>query len=224
MDLDADGKLATWLMDFVAEVPSTVKVHGMDIEGKRFPQSHPDNVSFSVGSVLSLPQDWTSKFDLVHQRLVMAALRREDWPVAIGEIHRVLKPGGWVQLGEYGFWGFNIGPWTDKLFRLYSLLYKQNGLVLRVHAEIPDMLREAGFTSVNTERRGYPWGGAKGKEGRDCLVEHFRSVKAQIMRFGGLGLVKSDDEIEELILNMEKEVEHADGAEAEIMYTWAQKA
>ncbi|KAH9841078.1 uncharacterized protein C8Q71DRAFT_743255 [Rhodofomes roseus] len=50
----------------------------------------------------------TGRFKLVHQRLLIAALRSWEWTVALREIFRVLQPGGWVQLGEVGPW--KAGP------------------------------------------------------------------------------------------------------------------
>jgi SAM-dependent methyltransferase len=210
-------------MDLISEMPPTVKVHGIDIEGNRFPKSYPSNVSFSIGSILSLPPDWTKKFDFVHQRLLMSGLKREQWPVAISEIYRALKPGGWAQLGEYGCWGYGAGPASDAHFRIYNQLYKHNGLALRIFAEIPDMLRDADFTNVHFERRAYLIGGEAGKEGRFNLIGHFRSVVPQVMRYDGFGLVQSEEQYEGIITAMEREWERLDSAESEVVYVWAQK-
>lgn len=207
-------------MDMAAEMPPTVKIHGTDIAGNRFPTSHPDNVSFSVCSVLSLPQEWTGRFDYIHQRLLMGALKREEWPVAIAAMWRTVKPGGWVQLGEFAFRDYDIGPATDAWCAIHSQLYRRNDLVYRIFAEIPDLLREVGFRDVHVECRGYPIGGEKGKAGRFSLLEYYRGVKPKVVE---LGLLKSDQEAEESLLAMEKELESVDDAEIALAYTWAQK-
>ena len=207
-------------MDLVAELPPTVKIYGMDIESSRFPATYPQNVSFSIGSVLSLPKEWAGKFDFVHQRLLMGGLKREDWPVAIGEIFQALKPGGWAQLGEYGFWGHGTSPATDVMFTIYSRLFKRNGLVLRVFAELPDLMREAGFRNVQAERGYYRVGGEKGKAGLENLVNHFQSMKPQILK---LGMLQSEEEIDAAIAAMKKELEQLEDVQAEVVYVWAQK-
>jgi SAM-dependent methyltransferase len=208
-------------------VPPTVSLHGTDIEDKRLPKSYPSNVTFSTASVLSFSPDWSGKFDYVHQRLLMCALKREEWPVAIGEIYRVLKPGGWAQLGEYGYWGFSIGPSVDAFFRLYSLLNKHHGLALRIFAELPDLLREAGFTNVHVERRVYPygrWAGQEGLDGLDHTLKHMRSVKEQIIKAGGFGLVKSEEDVEKILAGVEAEIlEAPEGSSVEFVYVYAQK-
>ena len=76
----------------------------VDIEPRLFPTSHPKNIEFRVESVTQLPSDWSNSFSLVHQRLLLAALQIPEWPTALGEIYRVLRPGGWVQLAESSGW------------------------------------------------------------------------------------------------------------------------
>ena len=212
--------LASWMMDLCNELSSSTKIHGVDIESSRFPTSYPDNISFSIHSVLSLPDGWSGRFDFVNQRLLGGGLKRDEFPAAIGEIYRVLKPGGWAQICEYGLWGFSLGPATDTLFTLYNRLFVRNGLTIRIFADIPDMMREAGFRNVHVERRGYPIGGEQGRVGRMCALEHYRSLKSQMVKHG---LVESDEEISGIIDAMEKEWEQVDRAEAELVYAWAQK-
>ena len=207
-------------MDLASEMPPTVKIHGIDIEGGRFPKDCPDNVSFSICSILSLPQDWTGRFDYIHQRLLGGALTREEWLVAITEMWRVVKPGGWVQLGEYGLWEGNLGPATDVQIGMQSQLYKRKGLVYRSFADIPDLLREVGFRHVHAERGGYPIGGEKGKIGRFCALEYYRAVAPQVVKFG---VASSREEVDKSIDAMEREWEQVDDAEAEVIYTWARK-
>ena len=92
---------AAWLIDLASELPKTAVLHGSDIDNSRLPSKYPPNVSFSVGSVLSLPEGWSDRFDFAHQRLLTCALVRADWHRALAQLRRVLRPGGWVQLGEY---------------------------------------------------------------------------------------------------------------------------
>ena len=51
----------------------------------------------------ALPNEWNAFFDVVHQRYVANALRAADWKLALSEFHRVLKPGGALQLVEIDF-------------------------------------------------------------------------------------------------------------------------
>lgn len=217
--------VGVWLCDISGQLHPTSILHGMDLDGCRFPTSPPPNVSFSSGSVLSLPSDWTGRFDIVHQRLLMCGLKRDDWPKAINEIHRVLAPGGWAQLGEYISWGY--GPAMDTYGRIYSLLYKHNGLVMRAHAELEDWMREAGFKNVKIVRATYPlgdWAGVLGRDGALNIWSHFKDLKEQVLKAGGFGLVANETELDAVIDTVKNEWDETIGTEAVFVYVIGQKA
>ena len=81
-------------MDVAKIVAENTQLEGIDINASLFPKAHPSNVHFSTGSIVSLPEDWTGTFDLVHQRLLIGSLQSNEWEATISEIYRVLKPGG----------------------------------------------------------------------------------------------------------------------------------
>lgn len=60
----------------------------------------PKQFQFAIGNILEgLPYPDNS-FDFVHMRLFVAALKVEEWPLAIKELVRVTKPGGYFQMVE----------------------------------------------------------------------------------------------------------------------------
>ncbi len=61
-------------MELSSQIPPSVSLHGIDIQTDLVPLVTPSNVSFSINSVTKLPLEWTARFDLVHQRLLTAAL------------------------------------------------------------------------------------------------------------------------------------------------------
>ena len=77
-------------------VPDTVELHAIDVSSDNFPKegTFPANVRFSLASVTKFPSEWTNKFDFINQRLLFLGLLEKEWPVAISELFRVLKPGG----------------------------------------------------------------------------------------------------------------------------------
>lgn len=79
------------------------KITGLDM-ADMFPTTiRPENVKFELHNILNgLPYP-DQTFDYVHMRLLITGLRTEEWPIVIAEIHRVLKPGGLVQLVESDF-------------------------------------------------------------------------------------------------------------------------
>lgn len=148
----------------------------------------------------------------MHQRLLFTALTRPQWVAALANIFRVLRPGGWVQLIESE--KFETGRYTQKYGDIMRELYRRRDLVIRVYEELPQMLKEAGFSDVQVQRSDTPvgkWAGQTGIENRDNVMGVFRAVKIPILRMGGFGMVKSEAEIDELLDNVEKEWDETEG-------------
>jgi len=213
-----------WMLDAAGEIPSNVDMHGIDIESRLFPLSHPSNMGFSKASVTSLPRDWSSAFAFVHQRLLVAALQKPDWERAICEIHRVLAPGGWVQLDEVGAW--KAGAITAKHQSLVQKLFQAKGLVLDCASYIPAMLAQAGFTNIRVEEKSIPlgkWAGDHGVDGAANFIGVFRSMKTPILKAGGLGFVRSEQQFDRLLDQVELEWDQTPGAEIKFYIFCAQK-
>jgi ubiquinone/menaquinone biosynthesis C-methylase UbiE len=78
----------------------------------------PKNVRFDLLNVLNgLPYEDNS-FDMIHMRLMIVALRANEWEQVLTEIRRVLKPGGLLQLVESDFTVSSNGN-IDKVARGY---------------------------------------------------------------------------------------------------------
>ncbi|KAI9023701.1 hypothetical protein CLU79DRAFT_700797 [Phycomyces nitens] len=61
----------------------------------------PPNVSFSIIDISKpLPFEENS-FDLINSRLIIISIQEDRWPTMLKEWHRMVKPGGLVQLMEY---------------------------------------------------------------------------------------------------------------------------
>lgn len=66
------------------------------------PTQIPPNCTFLKANTLQLPFEDNS-FDFVYQRFMGMAFSTDDWKVAMNQIIRVLKPGGWVEISEGSF-------------------------------------------------------------------------------------------------------------------------
>ncbi|KAH8106631.1 hypothetical protein DFH11DRAFT_1639294 [Phellopilus nigrolimitatus] len=219
--LDSGVGPAAWLLDVASELSVSAILHGVDLESRLFPHSRPTNVSFSVGSIVSLPEEWKNKFDLVNQRLLLTALTRSQWPQTLGQIHRVLSPGGWVQLGEVGTW--HAGPVSERHRRMLHALFDSRELLLDVSMEIPELLRKAKFDNIKVEVRNLPLAGETGADARNNWIGAFRAVKTPIMRLGGLGFVQTEEEFDHFLDELEKEWDSTPDAEIEFHIFYAQK-
>lgn len=65
--------------------------HGFDISSEQFPES-PGTIQFSVQDLtVPFPQEHWGRYDLVHVRLLVAALEEPDYKAAIANISKILS-------------------------------------------------------------------------------------------------------------------------------------
>ncbi|KAF9442496.1 S-adenosyl-L-methionine-dependent methyltransferase [Macrolepiota fuliginosa MF-IS2] len=215
--LESATGTGAWLLELVKQTPGTARFTAIDIESHLFPNpaTLPPNISFEVQSVLNLPNEWTSKYTLVHQRLLIAALRTTEWPQAFRQIFRVLKPGGWLQLEENDDWA--AGP-VMKTFRSMMIKLGESRNIDIWPDVIPILksyLEDCGFVDVHVDRRCLPlgsWGGQDGRDGRDNLLSLFRGIRAPVMGGGGFGIVGSEEMYDDLMNRVKLEMDSTPGA------------
>ncbi|KAF8916737.1 S-adenosyl-L-methionine-dependent methyltransferase [Mucidula mucida] len=198
--LDSATGTGAWINEVYNEVPIADFI-GIDIQDRLFPTVTFKNASFSVQSVLDLPLDWSNRFDLINQRLLMTAFAEEQWKTALREIHRVLVPGGYVQFVEVYPWLDNIGPATEAH---HKVLRKARNLHSNIAQLLPGMLRDAGFVNVWSETRSFPlgkWGGEDGLVHADFIIRVFSAFRGPVL---SLGLVADEAEYDALLDAMRK--------------------
>lgn len=59
------------------------------------------NVTFVLGYVLDGLDFPDNSFDYIQMRTYASVFTRDEWPIALREAHRLLKPGGCVGFVEY---------------------------------------------------------------------------------------------------------------------------
>ncbi|KAJ6597238.1 S-adenosyl-L-methionine-dependent methyltransferase [Mycena vulgaris] len=218
-----------WILDLAESVDPSVPMVAVDIESRLFPSSPPKNIEFRVESVTNLPSDWTSTFSLVHQRLLILALQVHEWPTALSEIYRILRPGGWVQIADSTSWfeGKYLGkPCMEKFTALFRRVASSRNLYVDCVQDMPAMLENAGFVDVQSESRIQyigKWAGETGVANRVNYVGVFRGIKTPVLKAGGYGLVSSEAEYDELLEGLEKEWDEVPGTEKEFIIFWARK-
>ncbi len=139
-------------------------------------------------------------------------------------MHRILRPGGWIQLGEVGSW--HAGPVTKKHIKLIQTLFESRQLVLDVSKDLRTLVEEGGFANISVESRSIPlgnWAGLIGGQARDNWIGVTRGMKTPVLRSGGFGLVSSEEEFDALIDDVEKEWDATEGAAIEYYVICAQK-
>lgn len=147
----------------------------------------------------------------------------------------MLRPGGWVQIGEYGrkdadsahasAEGGGEGKWPAMAAwsKKHQELYTREELLYRAYDELPLLLKEAGFVDVAIDRRTIPlgaWAGEAGKDASENLGVFYRAIKARMVKHGDMG---TEAELEEMIKAVEKERDTVTGTETDFFIVCARK-
>ncbi|KAI5123164.1 hypothetical protein M0805_000867 [Coniferiporia weirii] len=80
---------------------------------------------------------------------------------------------------------------------------------------LPELLREAGFVDIRIEMRAVPlgaWAGQFGIDVRNDLVGAFQAIKTAAFRSGPFGSLRSEEDYDELMDAMGKELDRTEGA------------
>ncbi|KAG0344100.1 hypothetical protein BG004_004748 [Podila humilis] len=191
--LDSGCGLGEWAMEMAKEYPNAA-VYGVDINPNLFPSAQmpvPSNCLFTQSNILSRMSFPDHYFDYVYQRFLYLGLTVDDWPLALKELRRVMKPGGWIELFEPCMRVHRAGPQTREVMRWVSrLLQEERGLDFDFAGEKMQRLcasEEIGFENVRLERLSIPvgpWGGRVGEAMAENMVLMFQNLKSVLLEIG----------------------------------------
>ena len=102
---DVGTGTGAFLIHLAAEYPAAT-LRGFDISSELFPapEKLPNNVELLVMDVKNPPPlSEQSCYDIVHVRLLTAAMKPGDWEVAVRNVCQLLRPGGALQWEEANF-------------------------------------------------------------------------------------------------------------------------
>ncbi|HZV52659.1 MAG TPA: class I SAM-dependent methyltransferase, partial [Candidatus Dormibacteraeota bacterium] len=142
--LDVGTGTGRWGFEVCWEHPGALVV-GLDLVAG--PREHPSGYRHVQGNVLQGLPFLDDTFDLVHQRYLVSGIPLEAWPGVVGELARVTRPGGWVELAEPVMGDRRIGPATERLQRMFQEMAGSLGLDTgdAVFRSVDGYLREAGL-------------------------------------------------------------------------------
>ena len=185
-------------------------LYGCDISPDQFPKDDlPPNILFFVASVTDLPAEWTGKFDFASQRMLLGGLQAKDWPVALEQYMRVLKPRGHIQIAEIApaTTAHKRGPFYEKFDNMMQEVCSRTRLLYDCEERLSEMLEKAGFVNVRLERKAAPIGNVRGEFGaigKKVNVNAIRSMRTAFLRTGAIG---DDAGYDELITKVQQEWE-----------------
>lgn len=172
--------------DLATTLPESTKYIGTDIATHLFPVSTKAQITFHNQSVTDpWPAEWRDSFDLVHQKLVLAACDPASAKRAVAELFAMVKPGGWIQLLECD----HSGGFTPEQAAMYPATKRFGDLVLNAMAasgksgqygkSLRGWLREAGAVDVVETQMDCPVGARATTEE---LKEHTKENMLSVVR------------------------------------------
>ncbi|KAH7182090.1 hypothetical protein DER46DRAFT_654246 [Fusarium sp. MPI-SDFR-AT-0072] len=86
------------------------------------PASLPANVKLQYGTVLEpFPKECLGTYDLVHVKLLYAALKKDEWLQAMKNLKTLLNPDGYLFWSEIGAYGYASNPYSATLHEWKSI-------------------------------------------------------------------------------------------------------
>lgn len=215
------------MLEFADQQPPSIRIIGIDISPRQFPADLPPNVELSIHSIAQLPAEWTGSFSFIHQRLLLGGLTPSTWPLAVAEMQRVLVPGGWVELLEVACEPLNLGvsPPSKKLDELVRRFHNSRGVVRNLDVYLPEVLHTAGFINTTVVERPIV---TKRSPDNDTdpamhMYDLWMGMKGPILEQGGLGMVSSEEEFDEMMAGALEEWIRSEDASLRYFTVYAQK-
>ncbi|KAJ6441380.1 methyltransferase family protein [Purpureocillium lavendulum] len=222
--LDSGAADGLWLRDLRNQLPGhRLDLFGVDIGSTLFPPREA-----TTGAVVDLrshdirtpfPPNWAwgSKFDVIHQRLLIWGIKSDEWPVVISNLVAALKPGGYIQLVEAEWIDPNnpADPVSRPQLRKQAALQEWStasfGMDIHIAYKLAGLLREAGLEDVETVQYDHGYGAlAKVDHQRDVSaelwVECFRTLDQKIPEGGIPGVARNAEEFHKFLDALEVEI------------------
>ncbi|KAI8974677.1 S-adenosyl-L-methionine-dependent methyltransferase [Pilobolus umbonatus] len=141
----------------MAESYPNSKFTGVDVSFV-FPEAiRPPNVSFEISNIARELTFADNTFDFYFQRLMIVALNRSDYALALKNAYRVLKPGGYIELVEPNLGDFGkMGPLLKDLLNTMSALMEMKGMTPNLGDTLEDLLKVAGFVNIQVIVKVFP--------------------------------------------------------------------
>ncbi|KAG0174468.1 hypothetical protein DFQ28_006462 [Apophysomyces sp. BC1034] len=141
-----------WIMDMASQYPECQFI-GIDGSTEMSPDSLPlPNVQFETTADLqALPLDDDS-VDLVHMRVLSLRTMKSSWLQTLREAHRVLKPGGVIQLVDL----HNVPTGTvliESFIETMRAILNTENEDFDIILKLPAIMQQAGFQIVQSKKK-----------------------------------------------------------------------
>ena len=177
--LDVGCGTGRWVMEMARTFPGA-QVVGLDIESPQSKQVLPPNTCFVQANLLDGLPFADRSFDFTHQRLLVLAVPAAHWPAVVGELVRVTRPGGRVELLEGGDVFLNAGPATQRFLGWWREASSARGFDTSLMERLGRLLLDAHVRDVQMRTLQVPvgkWGGHTGALLEKNILAGFPALK-----------------------------------------------
>ncbi len=189
--LDAGTGTGRWAIEMAQTFPNA-NVIGIDVKPPAVDQRadagadlRPPNYTFVPGNLLEGLSFADGSFDFVHMRLLFTAIPHDRWPFVVGELARLTRRGGWVELVD-SIGLVDGGPHVDMLMEWIRQLAARRGVDLMDGSRILEYAQGAGLQNVRGHRADLPTGLHGQRLGSLVATDFFSVCKG----FGGLAVAQ----------------------------------
>lgn len=187
--LDVGCGTGRWAVEMATEFPNA-NVIGVDIApppvSEGIVAATADNYTFVQGNTLGTLPFADNSFDFVHQRYLILGIPAARWPRVVGELLRVTRPGGWVELVETE--PPSGAPAIDQLAAWGAQLVSKRGIDMAMARQVGPLLAAAGATQVNARAYTIPVGKPGGRIGSMMVVDYLTALNGVRAPLASLGI------------------------------------
>ena len=182
--LDVGCGEGIWALEMAQAFPSS-RVVGLDRSLlQQFSYHDPSNFLLVTGDILVCLPFADTSFDYVHQRCLSPVIPASRWQSLLFELARVTRPGGWIEVLEYGSKYVSAGPNTEQFLVWSEKTEALHGFDPLLTRHLEPVFQRAGLQ--RTQQRIIPvplgnWGGPIGHVMSKSIEASIRSVKQRII-------------------------------------------
>lgn len=161
--LDSATGEGIWMIEEVRNFPQATFT-GCDIEpaGFTYHDDIPKQISFCQHSMLDAwPEEFTSAFDLVHQRYGLTQVPAEACADVVKRLFDLVRPGGYIQLVDADLLGFEKDAGHEGMAEMMNFMTKffaMGGMDPVSGPKLESWLRKAGAEDVEVKAMSFPMG------------------------------------------------------------------
>jgi SAM-dependent methyltransferase len=195
--LDVGSGTGRWAIEMAMLFPRA-SVVGIDVAAPQPDKSaagavaQPANYQFVAGNILEGLPFPDGSFSYVHQRYMIGAIPRDQWPHTVAELVRVTRHGGWVELVEAGT-SQGGGAALATVDGWVASVLARRGLDIYLGSHLREFLEGAGASTITVREVNLPLGAYGGRIGTLVESDYFAAVDAMRAPVIALGMATEDE-------------------------------